>query len=186
MLHQIPNVLTVVRIILIIPFALLVYRQQYGSALIVFFIAGLSDGVDGFLARQFNWKSRFGAIADPLADKMLLMTAYIVLAMTEQIPWWLTLVILGRDLVIVVGALVYHYCISHYDIKPSIFGKACTMVQIVYALALILKLAAFPMPDWVVTEGIWLVLAITIISGLHYIVVWSARGRQELQSRRNG
>lgn len=185
MLHQIPNVLTVIRIILIVPFALLVYRQQYGAALVVFFIAGLSDGVDGFLARQFNWKSRFGAIADPLADKMLLMTAYIVLALTEQIPLWLTLVILGRDLIIVVGALIYHYCISHYDIKPSLFGKACTMAQIVYALALIIKLAGFPMPDWVISYGIWVVLGVTLVSGVHYIVTWSIKGMRELRSRKN-
>jgi cardiolipin synthase len=185
MLHQIPNILTVLRIILIVPFAGFVYRQEYGAALVVFFIAGLSDGVDGFLARQFDWKSRFGAIADPLADKLLLMTAYIVLALTEQIPLWLTAVILGRDFVIVIGALVYHYCISHYDIKPSIWGKACTMAQIVYALALIIKLAGFPMPSWVVEQGIWVVLAITLISGVHYIGAWSVKGLRELRSKSN-
>lgn len=186
MLHQIPNILTVMRIILIIPFAALMYQQEYGLALVVFFVAGVSDGVDGFLARHFNWKSRFGAIADPLADKLLLMTAYIVLALTEQIPYWLALVVLARDFVIVLGALIYHYCIHHYDIQPSIWGKACTMVQIVYGLAVILKLAAWPMPDVVVNEGMWLVLAITLLSGAHYLCVWSWRGWKVLQGGARG
>lgn len=186
MLRQIPNALTILRIILIIPFAGYVYRQEYGSALVIFFIAGVSDGVDGFLARQFNWKSRFGAIADPLADKLLLMTAYIVLALTEQVPLWLTAVILGRDFIIVIGALIYHYFISHYDIKPSIWGKACTMAQIVYALALIINLAGFPMPDVVAEQGIWVVLAITLVSGTHYLASWSLKGLKELRAKGQG
>jgi cardiolipin synthase len=183
LLSQIPNILTIIRIVLILPFALYVYREQYGLALIVFFVAGLSDGVDGFLARQFNWKSRFGAIADPLADKLLLITAYVVLALTSQIPVWLTVIILSRDLVIVAGALIYHYFISHYDIKPSIFGKACTMAQIVYALAVIIKLAGGPMPDEVISYGLWCVLFITLLSGFQYVLVWSSKGLKELRER---
>jgi len=182
-MHQIPNILTLLRIALIVPFALCVIRGEYETALLVFFIAGLSDGVDGFLARQFNWKSRFGAIADPLADKLLLITAYVALAWTAQIPMWLMLMILGRDLIIVVGALVYHYWISHYDIKPSIFGKACTLAQIVYALAVIIKLAGWPMPDLVVQQGLWVVMAITLVSGIHYVTVWTYRGWGELRRR---
>ena len=183
-LNQIPNILTVLRVLLILPFALFVLGAQYDMALVVFFIAGLSDGIDGFLARQFNWQSRFGAIADPLADKLLLMTAYIVLAWTLQIPLWLTVVILSRDLVIVLGALIYHYFISHYDIKPSIWGKACTMAQIIYALAVIVKLADYPMPQWVVDDGMWLVLLITVASGLHYILTWSQKGLRVLASKK--
>lgn len=185
MLRQIPNILTIVRICLIVPFALFVYREDYVSSLVVFFIAGLSDGVDGFLARQFNWKSRFGAIADPLADKLLLMTAYIVLALTAQIPLWLTVVVIARDLVIVVGALVYHFAISHYDIKPSIYGKTCTLAQIVYALAVIIQLASFPMPQWVIENGMWVVLAITLVSGVHYLLTWSKKGWGELRSKKS-
>lgn len=183
-LSQLPNILTVIRILLILPFALCVLAGDYAFALLIFFIAGLSDGVDGFLARQYQWQSRFGAIADPLADKLLLMTAYVVLAWSHQVPLWLTAVILGRDFVIVLGALIYHYFISHYDIKPSIWGKACTMVQIVYALAVIIRLADYPMPEAVVNEGKWVVMAITLLSGVHYIVTWSRRGWAELGTKR--
>lgn len=181
---QIPNILTVIRILLIAPFAVFVYTQQYTEALIVFFIAGLSDGVDGFLARQFNWGSRFGAIADPLADKLLLMTAYVMLAWTEQIPLWLALLILGRDLGIVLGALIYHFCISHYDIRPSWLGKTCTMLQIIYVLAVILTLAEIRMPALVISGGVWLVAGITILSGAHYVSVWTTKGWRELKSKR--
>lgn len=180
-LNQIPNILTILRIILIVPFALSVYQGAYEMALLIFFVAGLSDGIDGFLARQFNWKSRFGAIADPLADKLLLVTAYVMLAWTAQIPLWLTIAVLARDLVIVIGALIYHYFISHYEIKPSWLGKTCTMIQIVYALAVIIQLAGLPMPTEVVEQGVWLVALITISSGLHYVGLWTFRGWKQLQ-----
>ena len=173
--NQIPNILTVIRLLLILPFAIAVYASMYKEALLIFFIAGLSDGVDGFLARQFNWKSRFGAIADPLADKLLLITAYIMLVWTQQLPLWLLFLILGRDLLIVVGALLYHYFVSHYEIKPSIWGKACTLFQIVYVLALMIDLAGWPMPDWAVNYGLYLVALITTISGVHYVGVWGRK-----------
>lgn len=181
-LNQIPNLLTVLRIVLILPFAYAVYQSHYLNALIIFFIAGLSDGVDGFLARQFNWKSRFGAIADPLADKLLLITAYVMLMWTNQLPLWLLLLILGRDLFIVIGALLYHYLVSHYEVKPSIFGKACTLIQIVYVLALIISLAGWPMPNWAIDYGLYLVAIITFVSGLHYLVSWGFKAYRYKQA----
>tara|TARA_R110001592_G_scaffold52511_8_gene160703 strand:+ start:19502 stop:20062 length:561 start_codon:yes stop_codon:yes gene_type:complete len=181
-LNQIPNILTVLRIILILPFALAVYQANYLNALIIFFIAGLSDGVDGFLARQFNWKSRFGAIADPLADKLLLITAYVMLMWTNQLPVWLLILILGRDLIIVIGALLYHYFVSHYEIKPSLFGKACTLIQIVYVLTLIISLAGWPMPIWAIDYGLYLVALITSISGLHYLIAWGYKAYRYKQT----
>ncbi len=162
-----------------VPFAVSLYQGQYLTALILFFVAGLSDGVDGFLARQFNWRSRFGAIADPLADKLLLVTAYVMLTLTSQIPDWLLSIVIGRDILIVVGALYYHYFISHYDVQPSWLGKSCTFIQIVYVLALIMSLASLPMPDWAIDYGIFIVATITLASGLHYTVVWGVRGSKE-------
>tara|TARA_R110001592_G_scaffold52649_9_gene161342 strand:+ start:51579 stop:52139 length:561 start_codon:yes stop_codon:yes gene_type:complete len=181
-LNQIPNILTVLRIILVLPFALAVYQANYLIALLIFFVAGLSDGVDGFLARQFNWKSRFGAIADPLADKLLLITAYVMLTWTGHLPLWLLLLILGRDLIIVIGALLYHYFISHYEIKPSIFGKACTLFQIIYVLALIINLAAWPIPPWAIEYGLYLLALITSISGLHYLILWAYKAYRYKQT----
>lgn len=174
-LNQIPNILTVIRILLIVPFAFAVYYAMYLEALLIFFVAGLSDGIDGFLARQFNWHSRFGAIADPLADKLLLTTAYIMLVWTGQLPLWLLILILGRDLMIVIGALLYHYLISHYEIKPSLLGKTCTLIQIIYVLAVMISLAEWPMPYWVTEFGLYLVSVITCLSGIHYLSVWGKK-----------
>lgn len=179
-LNQIPNMLTVIRLLLILPFAVCVYRDQYAYALLIFFIAGLSDGVDGFLARQFNWKSRFGAIADPLADKLLLMTAYVMLMWTGELEAWLIILIISRDFIIVIGALLYHYLVSHYEIKPSILGKACTMIQIVYVLAIIINLAGWPMPEWAISYGLYLVAFITLISGMHYVLYWGIRASRSM------
>lgn len=173
--NQIPNVLTILRILLILPFAFAVYYAMYQEALLIFFIAGLSDGIDGFLARQFNWKSRFGAIADPLADKLLLITAYIMLVWTQHLPVWLLVLILGRDILIVIGALLYHYFVSHYEIKPSLLGKTCTLIQIIFVLALMIDLAGWPMPDWALVYGLYLVTLITFLSGLHYVSVWGKK-----------
>ena len=180
--NQIPNILTILRILLIFPFAVAVYFSMYKESLLIFFIAGLSDGIDGFLARQFNWKSRFGAIADPLADKLLLITAYIMLVWTQQLPVWLLVLILGRDFLIVLGALLYHYLVSHYEIKPSLLGKACTLIQIIFVLALMIDLAGWPMPDWALEYGLYLTAFITLLSGLHYVGVW---GRKAWILKRN-
>ncbi|GGE71711.1 phosphatidylglycerophosphate synthase [Streptosporangium jomthongense] len=178
----VPNALTLVRILLIAPFARALLVQEYRLALTIFAIASLTDGLDGFLARRFNWRSRFGAVADPLADKGLLITAYLVLTYTSVLPLWLFALVLGRDLLIVGGALVYHYCIGRFDMQPSVPGKLNTLVQILVILGIIIILAGFPaQPVWLDT-GIWLVAASTVFSGVHYVIVWGLRawrsGRQ--------
>ena len=171
----IPNALTFLRILLIAPFAGALLIGDYRRALLIFFLAAGTDAVDGFLARHFNWRSRLGAIADPLADKALLITAYLMLTLTEVLPVWLFLLVLGRDLLIVVGALAYHYKVGRYDMEPSIPGKINTFIQILVALAIIVLLADLPMQPWVVDAGIILVAVSTVFSGGHYLIVWGLR-----------
>ncbi len=171
----IPNALTFLRILLIIPFALALLAESYRLALAVFFVAAITDGFDGYLARHFNWRTRLGAIADPLADKALLITAYLMLTLTGVLPVWLFLLVLGRDLLIVVGGLAFHYGIGKFDMEPSIPGKFNTLIQIVVALAIIVLLAGLPMQGWVLEAGIWLVAVSAIISGGHYTAVWGCR-----------
>jgi len=177
----IPNALTFVRILLIAPFARALLLQEYRFALIIFVIASVTDGLDGFLARRFNWRSRFGAVADPLADKALLITAYLVLTYTSVLPLWLFALVLGRDLLIVGGALAYHYCIGRFDMEPSMPGKLNTLIQVFAVLGIIIILAGLPVsPAWL-DAGIWLVAVSAVFSGGHYFVVWGARawgGRQ--------
>lgn len=171
----IPNALTFLRFVLIAPFAAALLASEYRMALGIFFIAAASDAFDGFLARRFNWKSRLGAIADPLADKALLITAYLMLTWTGVLPLWLFALVLGRDILIVIGGLAYHYGVGRFDMEPSLPGKFNTMVQILVVLALIVLLAGLPMPPWVLEVGIFLVAVSAIGSGGHYLVVWSVR-----------
>lgn len=184
-LRQIPNVLTFLRIMLVFPFAASLYYGYFGQALALFFIAGLSDGIDGFIARRFNWKSRFGAIADPLADKLLLVTAYIVLTLVGKLPLWLTIMVFARDVTIVLGALYYHYFVGAYEMKPSILGKLNTFIQIIYVLIIVVVLAGYHMPDWAVTYGKYLVAFLALISLVHYTVHWSIKGRLELKAKKH-
>jgi len=171
----IPNALTFLRILLIAPFAGGLLTEHYRLALLIFIVAAATDAFDGFLARHFNWRSRFGAVADPLADKALLLTAYLMLTLTEVLPVWLFVLILGRDLLIVVGALAYHYGIGRFDMQPSLPGKLNTFIQILVVLAIIVLLAGLPMQPWVLEAGILLVAVSTVFSGAHYVLVWGLR-----------
>lgn len=173
--HWLPNILTLVRFLLILPFAVALYRGQFLVALLLFMLAALSDGADGFLARRFGWFSRFGAIADPLADKALLVTTYAVMALTGLIPAWLLVVIVLRDLVIVSGGLAYHFLIGPYHVSPSWLGKLNTFVQILFVVVVMADYAGLPLPDAVQPVGIVIVAASAVLSGLHYVVVWSLR-----------
>ncbi|PAV25085.1 cardiolipin synthase [Tamilnaduibacter salinus] len=173
--NWIPNALTLVRIVLILPFAMSLYHGDYRFALVVFLAAAITDGVDGFLARQFDWGSRLGAIADPLADKALLITAYLMLTLTSVLPVWLFVLVLGRDLLIVLGGVAFHFLVGRFDMAPSIPGKLNTLVQILVILAIVMRLAGLPMHSWVLPWGIWLVAAMTLFSGIHYGVVWGLR-----------
>lgn len=174
-LRWLPNLITFVRIALILPFAMALANGSYGLALLLFFVAGLSDGVDGYLARHFGWFSRLGAIADPLADKLLLVTAYLMLTLQGVLPFWLFMLVLGRDLVILAGAILFHIFVGRYEIQPSLLGKANTFVQIFYALALITHLAGVAFPPALMTWGLWLVALMAVLSGGHYVIRWGSR-----------
>lgn len=171
----IPNALTFMRMVLIIPFAGALLDGNYRLSLLIFLVAAISDGVDGFLARYFNWRTRVGAIADPLADKALLITTYLMLTITGILPVWLFLLVLARDIAIVGGALAFHYGIGRFEMAPSVPGKINTLVQILVALAIIILLAGWPMQPWVIDAGVWLVAGSAIFSGCHYVIVWSLR-----------
>jgi cardiolipin synthase len=173
--NWIPNALTFLRILLVVPFAVALWSKDYRVALVIFFAAAITDAFDGFLARQFDWRTRLGAIADPLADKALLIAAYLMLTLTGVLPYWLFWLVFGRDLLIVSGGLAYHYRIGRFDMQPSLPGKCNTVIQILVALAIIVLLAGLPMQPWVIDLGITLVAVSTVLSGFHYIVIWGLK-----------
>lgn len=167
-LENIPNVISLLRIFLVAPVILLLLNRQFGLALVVFIIAGISDGFDGFLAKKYGWISRLGAILDPLADKLLLVSCYLVLGGMAILPDWLVLTVILRDLMIVTAAIIYHYTIAPFNAEPSIISKINTFFQIVLVVVVVFKLGIHPVPAFVITVLTFLVLFTTILSWLDY------------------
>ncbi|WMS87540.1 CDP-alcohol phosphatidyltransferase family protein [Pleionea litopenaei] len=175
MLRQIPNIITVLRVLLVAPLIYLLAQSQYYWALWLFFFAGLSDGIDGFLAKRFNWKTRFGAILDPLADKLLLVSTMLMLSLNGEISWWLFGLVTLRDLIIVTGAVVYHRALGPYDMQPSRLSKGNTFFQILFVVSVLVSLGWYTLPDWYMLTLEMVVYASTVISGTHYILLWGGR-----------
>lgn len=174
----IPNVLTFLRLALVLPFAWALWLGDYRRALAIFAVAALTDGLDGFLARQFSWRSRVGALVDPLADKALLVTSFLMLTLTSVFPLWLFLVVFFRDLLIIAGALAYRCRAGQFEMRPSIPGKLNTLIQITVVLMAIAMQAGASVLPWVMEAGIVLVTVSAIVSGGHYAVVWSGKVRR--------
>ncbi|NVJ50853.1 MAG: CDP-alcohol phosphatidyltransferase family protein [Gammaproteobacteria bacterium] len=178
MLNQLPNAITVMRVLLVAPLVYLLAQSQYYYALWVFFIAGISDGIDGFLAKRFNWKSRFGAIVDPLADKLLLVSTMLMLSLLGHMDWWLFGLVTLRDLIIVVGAVIYHKALGPYEMQPSRLSKSNTFLQILFVVSLLVHLGIFMLPNWYLISIEITVYVSTVASGLHYILLWGGRYRR--------
>ncbi len=172
---DIPNLITFGRILLVAPVAWALMVERFNLALVLFFVAGASDAVDGFLAKRFGWSSRLGALLDPLADKFLLVTCYAVLAWNELLPLWLLLLVLTRDLLIVGGAVAYSFRIRLLEANPTLISKLNTLLQILLVLLVIVHQAT----GWGQARWIdWLIYAVTISviwSGLDYVVTWTRR-----------
>jgi len=184
MLRHLPNLITALRIALVVPLCLLILAQRWPQALAVAAIAGVSDALDGLLAKRFGWQSWVGGMLDPLADKLLLTAAFVTLAIVGAIPMWLTVLIVGRDLVIVAGAIAYHALIGRFDAAPTRLSKWTTVVQIVFVLYELQRLAGWlPEADGLNQALIALTALLTLASGLHYVAVWGRRaGAQRRRS----
>ncbi len=148
---------------------ILISYEHYKWALIILIIAGLTDGIDGLLARKLNQKSALGAYLDPIADKLLLSSSFVILAMAKKVAWWLTLMVLSRDVLLLIVAAVIILISGYRPFPPSIYGKFTTFFQIVLVFAVVLA-AAYPYPYWErVNNGlIYTVTAFTVFSGFHY------------------
>jgi cardiolipin synthase len=179
-MRQLPNLISCLRIALVAPLVVLLLRGNFEAALWIGLAAGLSDALDGFLARHFGWRSRLGSLLDPLADKLLTVASYVTLAQIGQVAWALALLVLARDAVIVLGALAYHRIVGEFEARPSLWSKANTLGQILFVL-LVLASNAFAF-HWQQHGYAWIVAALTVISGLDYIVRWGLRARNALRA----
>lgn len=172
---DIPNLLTVLRLLLVPPIVYLLYRGDYDIALLLFLGAGISDALDGFLAKHYGWTSRLGGLLDPVADKALLMSSYVVLAWVGLIPVWLVIAVVLRDVIIFAGAVTYHFTVESLNAEPSVISKLNTMSQILLVLAVIFSQGFSSLPAVWLDALIYTVLATTILSGVDYVWTWGWR-----------
>lgn len=172
---QIPNLICVLRIVLVWPIVSALIDGRFVLALVLVAVAGLSDGLDGYLAKRFDWRSRLGGLLDPLADKLLLVSLFVTLAWLELIPAWLAAVVIARDVVIVSGGLAYNFLVAPVQPEPSGASKLNTLAQLVCIAAVLLQEAfALQLELLVIVSGA-AVLVTSAVSGLDYVIRWSGR-----------
>ena len=165
------------RIVLVAPILMLILQGSFGWALALFCIAGFSDGVDGYLAKRFDWHTRLGALLDPVADKLLVAGTFITLAYTQDIPLWLAAVVILRDVVIVVGATAYNFLVRPVEGEPTRVSKLNTALQLLFLL-FVLSRAGFGWPEEISITVLGASVLITVvISGVDYVWSWSRRAR---------
>lgn len=172
---QIPNAITIARMVAAFP---LLYFLIEGNSLVAFWIAifaGLSDSLDGYLAKKFDWRSALGGLLDPIADKLMLSVCFIGLAWQHAIPLWLCVLVLARDIVIVTGAWVWWKTIGPFKPMPSQISKLTTFFQILYVGFLLANRAFAFVPGILLHLLFWLVIGFTLASGLDYFIRYGSR-----------
>ncbi len=170
--RDLPNLISFGRLLAVLPFVFLLLKHQFAWALVVFLLAGISDGLDGFLAKRFGWESRLGGIIDPLADKILLVAAFLVLGALSLIPVWLVIAAITRDFLIVGGATLYHYRVEELRADPLLTSKLNTLLQILLVIAVVTDAGLYPLPGGLMEALIWSCLLSILISGVQYVWIW--------------
>ncbi len=168
-MKHVPNLLSALRLALAPVLFVLLWRHEYGAALVGVAVAGLADGFDGWVARRFDASSRLGEYLDPLADKVLLSGTFLTLALDGDIDRWLAVLVLGRDAgILLFGSGAFLFTKSLRKFPPSIWGKASTTAQVAFVLVLVAHLAGAP-DELLVTLGKWSTVALTVWSGIDYL-----------------
>jgi len=157
---------------------------DFVTALVLFAVAGFSDALDGFLAKHYHWESRLGSILDPLADKLLLVASFATLTWLDLLPNWLLWFVLGRDVLIVLGALAYHYIVGKFELLPLWSSKINTVLQIGLVLLVIFQQQVLFDAQYWITIMIWLVVASIINSGSEYLIIWGRRAWKTIKDQR--
>jgi len=191
----VPNLLTVFRMVLIPVFVSLLFYQRFVYALGIFILAGITDGLDGLLARRFDQKSQLGTILDPIADKLMLVTSFVVLSMRSvfpqplpshlPVPFWVTVAVISRDVFILVGAAAINIVTGFRGFRPSMLGKINTVVQI-FAIAIIIFAASVPYGTGYYLPTLYTtVFALAVLSGAHYVFFVSKLVNEDRRSDSN-
>lgn len=180
-LRWLPNAICVIRIALVVPVVSMLLSQRYDLALALIVIAGVSDGLDGYLAKTFDWRTRLGGLLDPIADKLLITSVFLTLTYVGLVPLLLTAIVVGRDIVIVLGASAYQIMIGDIRGEPTGISKLNTACQLGFVVFTITA-AAFGWPPEISLVALGAAVVFTSInSGLNYVLNWSRRAWQARQ-----
>lgn len=169
------NAITVARILLVPVIAWYAHVRDYEAAFWLFLLVAASDALDGLIARAFDLRTRFGAIADPLADKLTMLTVTLMLAWQGWLPWWLAVAIVGRDAVIVVGAVAYRALVGRLEIAPTWLSKLNTAVEFALLATLLAVGAGFADGEPWLPALMWIALATVLASGAQYVWIWGGK-----------
>ena len=177
--RHLPNALTLLRIALVVPLVFAIAHADFNAALILVIVAGVSDALDGLLAKRFGWQSWLGGVLDPIADKTLLVACFVSLWFAGVMPLWLMGLALLRDAVIVAGAAIYHFAVGRFTPEPLLSSKITTTLQIVLVVAqLVDRTSWFELPTALLQLLIWSTALAIAISGVQYVLLWSHRARE--------
>lgn len=183
MLQYLPNCLTFVRLLLALPLGLLILREHYDWALITGIIAGITDALDGFFARRLDALSRFGAILDPIADKVLITVTFICMAVAGLVPWYLSIAVIARDLIIVTGAAAYYRFVGPFEFGASMLSKSNMALQIAFCVLVLLSQVLDTIPPQLTLAGIAAVLFLAAASGFDYVMSWTIKAIQSRKTK---
>ncbi len=165
---NLPNFISVARIILVPLFIILSINQDFGWALFIFVVAAISDAVDGLLARLLQQRTVLGSYLDPAADKLLTTSAYVILAILNIIPGWLAVIVVSRDVIIILGIMILFLTSHSLEIRPSIASKVTTILQFATVVSALLSQYTFQVPG-LFDFLIWGTAAATVVSGMQYV-----------------
>lgn len=175
-LRQLPNVISILRMLLVVPIGWCLWHLELPLTLMLVALAGASDLLDGFLAKHYGWQSRLGALLDPAADKLLIATLFIILSVLQQVPLWLTVTVLAREVVLISGATVYRLWFGPVDIRPSAVSKLNTLMEVLYILCVIAH-PVLGQPSAQVLIGVGAItFGTVVVSGIDYVLRYGRRG----------
>lgn len=176
-LSWLPNAISLMRIGLVVPILWFILQREFAPALYLFIFAGFSDAVDGFLAKRFDWRSRLGALLDPIADKLLVAGVFVVLVQVGLLPGWLAAIVILRDVVIVGGATAFNFFVRPVQGEPTRVSKLNTLLELLLLLVVLSQAAFGWPPDPAITVLGAGVLVTVVVSGIDYVWSWSKKAR---------
>lgn len=175
-LKHIPNALTLFRLVLIAPFLVFLYHHEYVYAFYVFILAGFTDGLDGWLARYFHCQSPLGSFIDPLADKLLIASSFISLALIGELPWWLVILVFLRDLTISIGVMAWYWFVQRkLDFEPTLLSKINTSLQLALVTLCLFELAFFVFSPYLTNTLIIITAITTAATYVDYVCTWGKK-----------